>query len=334
MRKLATIQRIIDLQPIEGADLIEVAKVQGWKVVVKKGEFNIGDLIVYLEIDSWVPTELAPFLSKGEPKEYNSIKGERLRSIRLRGTLSQGLILPTSSLPSGTNFNEGDDVSEILGVTKWEPVLSATLGGVAKGLFPSFLTKTDEERIQNLVSSMPTFDRLIFNLHEKLDGTSFTVFKTIDGEFGVCSRNLQLKESEGNVYWRIAKKYDLENILPKGLYIQGEIVGPGVQGNKYNLKELELYCFSVTNIEGNSRFPCQDAKRICEELGLKWVPYVSDFTITSETTVDQLLEIAEGKSLLNNSVEREGLVWRLRKNESNDFVSFKTISNKFLLKYE
>jgi RNA ligase (TIGR02306 family) len=94
MRKLATIRRIADIQPIEGADAIEVATVDGWKVVIKKNEFKVGDLAVYLEIDSWIPHELAPFLSKGqEPREYNGVKGERLRTIKLRGTTSQGLLL-------------------------------------------------------------------------------------------------------------------------------------------------------------------------------------------------------------------------------------------------
>lgn len=124
-RKLATIRKIAAIEPIEGADAIEVAVVDGWKVVVKKGEFQVGSLAVYLEIDSWVPTELAPFLSKGkEPREYEGIKGERLRTVKLRGQLSQGLLLPLQTvyeLPSTTNCDVlGDDVTEALGILKWE----------------------------------------------------------------------------------------------------------------------------------------------------------------------------------------------------------------------
>lgn len=99
-RKLACVKRIDDLLPIEGADKIEVAVVGGWKVVVKKGDFKKGELAVYLEIDSWVPTEVAPFLTKSghEPKEYNGVKGERLRTVKLKKQISQGLLLPISVL--------------------------------------------------------------------------------------------------------------------------------------------------------------------------------------------------------------------------------------------
>lgn len=165
-RKLASIRRIADIQPIEGADAIVVATVDGWKVVVKKGEFAVGDLAVYLEIDSWVPTELAPFLSKGsEPREYNGVKGERLRTIRLRGQVSQGLLLPVDFVndnPFITGWfhedgigtmvmvTEGQDVTECLNIQKWEAPIPAQLQGQAKGTFPTgLIPKTDQERIQN-----------------------------------------------------------------------------------------------------------------------------------------------------------------------------------------
>ena len=115
-RKLATVRCIDSIDPIPGADAIEVATVGGWKTVVaKKDGFKAGDLAIYCEVDSWIPTELAPFLSKGnEPREYNGVKGERLRTIKLRGTLSQGLILPMT----GQNplLREGDDLTEFLGI--------------------------------------------------------------------------------------------------------------------------------------------------------------------------------------------------------------------------
>jgi len=154
-RKLATIRTIDAINPIDGADAIEVATVGGWKVVVKKGEFNVKDLAVYFEIDSWMPTELAPFLSKGkEPREYNGVKGERLRTVRLRKQLSQGLLLPIDALKLGTFVatlsDDTNDVTELLGIQKWEPPFNAQLAGMCKGNFPSFIPKTNEERIQNL----------------------------------------------------------------------------------------------------------------------------------------------------------------------------------------
>jgi hypothetical protein len=149
MRKLASIRKINLVEPIEGADAIEVATVDGWKVVVKKNEFKVGDLVVYFEIDSWVPTGLAPFLSKGkEPREYNGIKGERLRTIKLRGQISQGLILPYAIC--GKICEEGEDVSELLYIQKYEAPIPAQLAGQVKSTFPSFIPKTDQERVQNI----------------------------------------------------------------------------------------------------------------------------------------------------------------------------------------
>jgi hypothetical protein len=169
-RKLASIRRIADIRPIEGADAVEVATIDGWKVVVKRGEFAVNDLAVYLEIDSWVPHELAAFLSKGnEPREYNGVKGERLRTIKLRGQVSQGLLLPICvaedyiniwcnsdggdipvNLPERPEIKEGTDLTEFLNIQKWEAPLPAQLQGQAKGTFPtSLIPKTDQERIQN-----------------------------------------------------------------------------------------------------------------------------------------------------------------------------------------
>jgi RNA ligase (TIGR02306 family) len=357
MRQLATIQLIKDIQPIDGADAIEVATVNGWKVVVKKGEYKPGDKIVYLEIDSWVPNTLAPFLSKGkEPRIYQGVSGERLRTISLRKQISQGLILPISSIPTyqvvaGSEYYSsgdsetitlipllgdhaiGNDVSELLNIIKWEQEIPAQLRGQAKGNFPSFLRKTDEERVQNLVNLLPNMVGIRFNLHEKLDGSSTTIFRN-NGEFGVCSRNLNLKDTEGNSFWHIAKKYNLHETLDDNICIQGELVGPGVQKNKYNLTELDLYVFNVFDISTGQYMDTEDAKRIAERLCLRWVPFIQDYTITESTTVEELLSIAEGPSVLNASTEREGLVWRpYAEQEMRNLgrLSFKTISNKFLL---
>ena len=199
MRKLATIRKITELNPIPKADAIEVATVDGWKAVVKKGDFKVGDLAIYLEVDSWVPYELAPFLSKDkEPKEYNGVKGERLRTIKLRGQLSQGLLLPIDVAydedpPDYDHvFLEGDDVTEILGIQKWERPVPAQLAGLMKGSFPSFIPKTDQERVQNIVSEIASAKELglEFEVTEKLEGSSMTCYL----------RNLEPDE-QGNKQW-------------------------------------------------------------------------------------------------------------------------------------
>lgn len=179
MRKLATIRKISEIKPIEGADKIELVCIDGWQVVTKKGEYQANDLVVYLEVDSWVPNELAPFLtSEGkEPKVYNEVKGERLRTKKLRGELSQGLVLPFEVLSvehDGSigigDWKEGDDVTELLGIQKWEPTIPIQLSGVAKGNFPSWVPKTDQERIQNLTKEYESYKQEVWQVTEKLHG--------------------------------------------------------------------------------------------------------------------------------------------------------------------
>lgn len=176
-RKLATIEVIEDLWNHPNADLLDLARVRGWQCVVKKGEFAKGDKVIYFEIDSFIPTELAPFLSKGkEPRVFEGIKGERLKTIRLRGALSQGLILPISILGSvDFPLEDGTDVSKHLGVIKWELPLPAQLQGQVEGNFPSWIPKTDQERCQNCYSEMAYLDNyehggIDWNVEEKLDG--------------------------------------------------------------------------------------------------------------------------------------------------------------------
>ena len=252
-RKLATVRYIKDLLPIGGADFIELAVVDGWKVVVQKGLHVINDMVIYIEIDSWVPYEIAPFLSKGqEPKEYEGIKGNKLRTIKLRGTTSQGLILPLDEFPEIFNEikpqiqyqsdidakavpNNGDlqqsvlsaikndpnfdnligmDVTKLLGIKKWEPQIPANMAGLIKGDFPSWGKKTDAERIQNLTNEFESYKDIQFEVTIKLDGTSMSVGISPNSEYTVCSRNLSLKtEQEGNTFINLMVKYGLEEKL-------------------------------------------------------------------------------------------------------------------------
>ena len=256
---MATIRKIDALLPIVGADAIECAVVGGWTCVVKKGEYVAGDLAVYCEIDSWIPHEIAPFLSRGNfPRVYNDVKGERLRTVKLRGQLSQGLLLPLE--PTCANIEselfEGLDVSLPLNIVKWERPMNAQLAGMAKGNFPSLIPKTDQERVQNLKSEIAQAaeDGLQFEVTEKLEGSSMTVY-LIDGVFGVCSRNLDLKETEDNTFWQVARRDDIEGKMwaspPGGDFaIQGELIGPGIQGNIYKLSKPEFWVFDVYSISG------------------------------------------------------------------------------------
>lgn len=326
MRKLASIRKIAGVRPIPEADAIECVTVDGWDVVTKKGEFQVGDLAIYLEIDSWVPTALAPFLSKGkEPREFNSVKGERLRTVKLRGQLSQGLLLPYATL--GRIAQEGEEVTEELGIQKWERPINPQLAGLAKGNFPSFIPKTDQERIQNIKHVLEDREER-YEVSIKLDGASFTAFHR-DGHFGVCSRNLELKPSDTNAFWQVANKYLLERTLPAmgNFAIQGELVGPGIQGNQENLKELELYVFDVFDIDAQTYLDSSSRYDFVETLNLEQIPILFHYREAPET-LEEILKLAEGPSL-NPKANREGLVFKSLRNPNH---SFKVISNSWLLK--
>lgn len=346
MRKLATIRTISAIADIPGADKIETAYIDGWTVVVEKGKHYPGEKIVFVEIDAWIPHGLAPFLSKGkEPREYQGIKGERLRSVKLRGQLSQGLVLPLQTMPSKSatavgcapvfSMNDGDDVSDFFGIVKWEREIPAQLRGQAKGNFPSFLRKTDQERVQNLVREIERIresgEPEMFEVSIKLDGTSFTAYHN-DGATGFCSRNLELKpEDEGSVYAQVFSKYHLADALAAtgmNVAIQGEIMGPGIQGNREGLTEPTLYVFDVFDIDARQYMNPGERMNFfsmfLQHLGVQHVPLLC--FIDSLPAVTDILRMADGNSI-NNPV-REGIVF---KSCDRDF-SFKAISDTFLLK--
>jgi RNA ligase (TIGR02306 family) len=335
MRKLATVRGIDAIQPIPDADAIECAVVGGWKVVVKRSEFAVGDLAVYLEIDSWVPHELASFLSKGsEPREYNGVKGERLRTVKLRGQISQGLLLPLTCVQIDSTWDafEGCDVTGILGIQKWEPPIPAQLDGQVKGNFPGSIPKTDQERIQNLSGKLDDWKSRGYHweVTEKLDGTSMTVFLERDGRFGVCGRNWDLTETDDNSLWRAARADDLENKLRdlgKTIAIQGELIGEGIQGNAYRVKGQQFWVYDVYDISDTRYWSAMERQRLIGYLGLNHVPLIGAGELDAD--VPTLLQWAEGKSQLCTTTEREGLVYKCMEDPG---ISFKAISNKFLLK--
>ena len=340
MRKMATIRKIDELRPIPGADAIECAVVGGWTVVVKKGEFQPGDLAVYCEIDSWIPTELAPFLSKGkDPREFNGVKGERLRTVKLRGQLSQGLLLPIEVAFPGSDrafwWSQVDvDVSERLNVQKWEAPIPAQLAGQVRGNFPTAVPKTDQERIQNLKAEIKAAHSvgLLFELTEKLEGSSMTCY-LIDGEFGVCSRNLDLKKDVNNSFWATAIAYDIEAKMRAvfdgdDFAIQGELIGPGIQGNIYGLTKPSFYLFDIYNVTKGRYLNPVERIKLAEQMGIPHVPILAIDKDLGTGEVDYILEWAEGKTTFNPKAEREGIVFK----EMNGGMTFKAISNHYLLK--
>ena len=266
-------------------------------------------------------------------------EGFRLRTAKMKKQISQGLILPISVLnPPDTNIYvqpfEGLDVTEMLDIVKYEPPILANLAGKVKGLFPSFLVKTDEERVQNIAveySDLCFQSKHQFYVTEKLDGSSAT-FYINNGEFGVCSRNLELLETEDNSFWKVARELKLEEnlrALEKNICLQGELIGEGIQGNPYGIKGQTVRFFSVYQIDSRTRLGIKDLEDICFMIGLQTVPILeSNFILPN--TIEEMLQYAEGNSALNPKTEREGVVVR----SLDGTISFKAISNKFLLKNE
>jgi len=340
-RKLATIRRIADISPIEGADKIELVTVDGWKVVVAKDVgHKVGNLVVYCEIDSFLPIkDEFEFLRKSSYKKMvDGTEGFRLKTIKLRGQVSQGLILPINVLPitqfaSGHNLPEGMDVTEMLGIVKYEPPIPAELAGKVKGMFPSFLHKTDEERVQNLTSEYEEWkiqSKHQFYVTEKLDGSSATFYHK-DGVFGVCSRNLELLETEGNTFWKVARELDLENKMKstrRNICFQGELIGEGIQGNPYKIKGQTVKFYTGFDIDKQIRISFVNFVVMLQEMDLGYVPVLNQgFGFQLPETVGDMLNYAEGKSALNLDTEREGVVVR----SMDGTISFKAISNKFLI---
>lgn len=336
MRKLASIQKIKALDPIEGADAIERATVLGWQLVVKKGDYQVGDLAVYCEIDSIMP----------ERPEFEFLKprGMRIKTIRLRGQISQGICFPLSILPEGFEIKEDADCTAALGVTKYEPPIPAYLSGTVKGKFPWFIPKTDETRVQVLQDVLDKYKGEKCYITEKVDGSSVTYYLN-NNEFGVASRNLELLEDDGNSLWKVARELDIENklrSLGKNMALQGELIGEGIQSNKLRLRGQTVLVFNAFEIDTAKYLNYYELKQLLETLQLQMVPVVATDYIL-ENDIEAIIRRATIKSLLCPDVWAEGIVIRpLREitdvgltdnNLHNNRVSFKAINPEYLLKY-
>lgn len=327
-RKLVTLQFVDSVEPIKDADFIERIKVLGWTLVASKGDFKPGDMCVFFEIDSVLP-ETNPDFAFMEKHKF------RVRTMKLRGVVSQGLAMPISILDSSDFLYSpkvGEDMTKVLGVEKYEP--PAKLRGLVRGSFPFYVPKTDEIRIQSIPEVLDELKGESIVITLKVDGTSMTAVSK-DGEFHVCSRNLSMKEEEDSVYWRMANKYLLKEITEiEGIAIQGEIVGPGIQKNRLGLKTHDFLVFNVYNVERQSYLNHHDTALFCLINNLKQVPlvqYVPEFNYSQE----ELLELAKGK-YADTDNNREGIVVRPLAEMHSEILrgrlSFKVINNDYLLK--
>lgn len=357
-RTLAHIEKIEWIEPIEGKDRIALAGVLGWTVIIQKSDYEVGQKCVFCEIDSVFP----------ERPEFEFLRSKkfRIKTMKMSGVLSQGICFPLSILPEG-DYKVGDDVTELMGITQYEatmdkeeidsndgkqikkyPALLMKWAWFrkmvlpkkqAKG-FPSFISKTDETRIQNVPFYLDIDCNYVAT--EKVDGQSGTfTLQRVKGkhfwnkdtyDFAVCSRNLRKWTKDTSSFWGVAEKYNIEQVLHQligdneWVAIQGECIAPNVQGNKYRVTEPDLYVFNL--IYPGGRVGSIEAKEIVGKYGLKFVPIISDFVNIKGMSVSEVLEYATGKSALYDTL-REGIVFRSLDGKQ----SFKAVSPEFLIKY-
>lgn len=353
MSKLASVQKIANLEPIEGADLIEKATILGWSIVVKKGEYKVGDLCSYIQIDTIVP----------EVPEYEFLRprGFRVRTIKLRKQISQGLAVP---LPPG-KWKEGDDVTDVLGVKKYEKpdnnperyekpripkawykkwiylfkynILFKAFPNLqrkSRSPFPKHLVSiTDEERIQNIPEALTHYKGKEFVVSYKLDGSSITIIhnKVLGkSKYRICSRRFELHDKKNDwhsVFVNTNFKHEIEKLIADlktdDIIVQGEAIGK-FNGNHHNLPTEQIRLFNI--YANGKRLNQKEFIKVCKANNIPHCPLYKETVLNH--TMEEILKESEIKDLINPNVDAEGLVWRC----VDDNFSFKVINNKFLLK--
>ena len=351
-RKLASIQKIWKIEPIDGADRLELAHVLGWQVVIKKDQFKEGDDAVYFEIDSFLPIRPEFEFLRASSYKKTDLMGEgfRLRTLKLRGQISQGLLMPMSEFPELTEavYHIGDDVTDILGVRKWEIEERATTGGTIMGELPYDVPHTDETRVQENPELIQAFAGLEYYISTKMDGSSHSVSVDENG-FHVTGHNFEYKDDDTSSFYRLVKergyKEKMEFLMDrceyqgeaiKTLTIQGELCAPGIQKNRLKLAKPEWYVFNV-RVNGK-RVGLTELQNVCGALDMLTVPIEEvDYDLPSRyPTVEALLERADGE--YPNGGKKEGIVIRPTEPVFSPLISaslsMKVLNNKYLLKNE
>ena len=344
MRKLASIQRIWKIEPIEGADRIELAHILGWQCVVNKGQFREMDMAVYFEVDSFLP--IAPEFEFLRASSYRKtdIMGEgfRLRTMKFRGQISQGLLLPVSAFPAiPADAELGTDVTEILGVKKWEIEERITTGGTMIGTLPYDIPHTDETRVQAEPDLIQAFAGLEYYISTKMDGSSHSVGIDENG-FHVTGHNYEYKDDGNSPFYELVKSMDLQAKMEafatannlSTFTIQGELCAPGIQKNRLKLTKPAWYVFTIR--ENGKRVGLTRMLEVCEKLQLESVPIeeIGTDLPVKYPTVEALLERADGN--YPKGGKKEGIVIRPTEPVYCELVSgalsMKVVSNKYLLK--
>ena len=369
MRHLATIQTIAAIHPIPKADNLEVATVLGWSVVVRKDEnLKPGDKVVFFEIDSFLPVDdpRFEFLRKSCFRETTwQGSGFRIKTAKLRGQISQGLVVPVAKfpeIPPEALAQDGHDVTELLRVDKWDPTKGGTLqssglprpgmvGTIISDSKPDGIPTTDEIRLQTIPGILEHFVGKPYYVTQKLDGTSVTVYVK-DGKVGACSRRCEVSVDEVGPLTKVMRQHNLFELLPTlperfplmNVAVQGEFCGPGIQKNRLELREMAWFVFDIFDLDQDRYLDLPDMVAVCDFLGLRRVPLVEQGErFPAEYTLDALLKKAE-TSEYGPGRPAEGIVVRTQQSlalgaeDGWDACaargSFKVLNNKFLLKYD
>lgn len=312
------------------ADALDIVQVLGWQVVTKRGEYKDNDLCIYVVIDTVLP----------ERPEFEFLRNKhfRIKPIRLRGEESAGICFPltllpnlqlwakaatddgkdihsyNANLPDGTPkvCQPGDDVTELLDIKHYEKPIPAELAGQAEGMFPSFLIITDEDNIRTYPDSLTEMWGRPYYITRKDDGCSGTFFINGD-DFGVCSRRVHLKPSDSNGFWKMARKYNVEQAIraefPGEPYaVQGEVVGPSIQDNHLGLTELELHLFNLFDIKSRTYLSYEKLTAFCAKYNIPMVTTLSEGSAFG-FTVEELVKMAS-EQIYTNGFPAEGIVIR------------------------
>ena len=336
VRVLTRIVTIDDIVPADNADRLEIAIVGGWRVVVAKGQFHAGDRAVFAEVDSLIPADNPAFgFSDGMVSQAKTVDGKkyvRIRTIRLRGNLSQGILFPLGNFPQLQGVADGEDISDILGILKYEPVDNSE-AHIAGEFDQSVARKSDSERVQNLTKIFDSLrDDYQWVATEKLDGQSITIAKT-DGKLRIFTRNKEV-DVEGHKLFQVHPREFFERIIPEGWALQGELIGEGIQSNKLKVRGLDYRIFSVF-ADGNE-VPLEKWHQM-EELYSMAVPTL-DINLEDFQDANALIQHVDGlESAYCPGVLAEGVVFHQVDGKTIPRLgrsTFKVISNAFLCEFD
>ncbi len=357
-RKLVTIRNVAKIEPIPGADKIELVTVDGWKCIAQKGLYKVGSKAVYFEVDSFLPVrEEFEFLRKSSFKSTKNLgDGFRIKIMKMRGVVSCGLLFPINELPELMNFALTNgyctneiipafpdmfDVTEILGVQKYEKPIPSNLQGKVRGNFPTFIPKTNQERYQNIPTwQLENYIEVPFEMSTKMDGSSMTVYFN-NGDFGVCSRNMNLaddaennfkeEKTSENLFWKAARKYGMKELMTSmgiNIAFQGELCGPGIQGNPHKLKNHEWFIYDIYDIDVHRYFSPFERHTFMAQMNYS-IPHVpvEYVGVIGKNLLDREFILGLAENSLYEEIEAEGLVFKANDGK----FSFKMISPKYLL---